>query len=386
MAKSIILRTPKFYLRGGPMKIGVPKEIKNNENRVGLVPGGVRQLVKDGHQLFIEKNAGMGIGLKDEEYIKAGATILPSLEEVFEASEMIVKVKEPQPREIACLKPKHTLYTYLHLAASKELTEDLMKTGATCVAYETIVAQDGSLPLLVPMSEVAGRMATQIGATYLQLDKGGKGVLMGGVPGTHRARVTVIGAGIAGTNAIKMAMGMGADVRAIDVNARRLAELDDLFDNRITTLYSNWENIEQSVISSDLVIGAVLIHGAKAPHLVTRDMISKMEKGSVVVDIAVDQGGCIETTKPTTHENPTFLVDGVIHYCVANMPGAVAKTSTYALTNVTLKHARMIAANGVEKACDLDQGLKPGINIFRGDLVYQAVASDLSLPYTKLKI
>lgn len=368
------------------MKIGVPKEIKIKENRVGLVPGGVRQLVHDGHEVFVETNAGIGIGITDDDYIKAGAKILPSLEAVFETATMIVKVKEPQPREIALLKPHHILYTYLHLAADRELTMGLMKSGATCIAYETIQLPDRSLPLLTPMSEVAGRMATQIGATYLQIDKGGKGMLLGGVPGVHRAKVTVIGCGIAGTNAIKMAMGMGADVTAIDLSVKRLAELDDLFENRITTLFSNMQNIEESVLQSDLVIGAVLIPGAKAPKLVTREMISKMEKGSVVVDIAVDQGGCIETCKPTTHENPIFEVDGVIHYCVANMPGAVARTSTYALTNTTLKYARAIAKLGIDEAAKQDHPLKLGINIYKGDLVYEAVATDLELPYTALKL
>jgi len=367
------------------VKIGVPKEIKNNENRVGLVPGGVKQLVLDGHELFVETNAGAGIGISDEEFINAGAKILPTLEEVFATAEMIIKVKEPQPREIACLKPHHILYTYLHLAADPAQTKGLMESGSTCIAYETIQPEDGSLPLLTPMSEVAGRMATQVGASYLQLDHGGKGVLLGGVPGTHRAKVTVIGCGIAGTNAIKMAMGMGADVTAIDLSTKRLAELDDLFDNRITTLFSNTHNIEKTVTSSDLVIGAVLVPGAKAPKLVTRDMISKMEKGSVVVDIAVDQGGCIETCKPTTHENPTFNVDGVVHYCVANMPGAVARTSTYALTNVTLKYARMIAKFGVDEAAKMDDAFKKGINVYKGDLVYEQVAKDLDLPYTELK-
>lgn len=366
------------------MKIGVPKEIKNNENRVGLVPGGARQLISDGHEVFVETNAGMGIGIPDADYEKIGCKILSSLESVFETAEMIIKVKEPQPREIALLKPHHILYTYLHLAADRELTMGLMESGSTCIAYETIQAKDGSLPLLTPMSEVAGRMATQIGASYLQIDHGGKGVLLGGVPGTKRAKVTVIGCGVAGTNSIKMAMGMGADVTAIDLSTKRLAELDDLFDNRITTLFSNIENIEQSVLESDLVIGAVLIPGAKAPKLVTRDMISRMENGSVVVDIAVDQGGCIETCKPTTHENPTFEVDGVVHYCVANMPGAVARTSTYALTNVTLRHARLIADLGVDKAVIKDPMLKPGVNIYKGKLVYEQVARDLDLTYTSL--
>lgn len=368
------------------MKIGVPKEIKVKENRVGLVPGGVRQLVHDGHEIYVQKNAGIGIGISDEDYINAGAKILGTAEEVFETATMIIKVKEPQPVEIAMLKPHHILYTYLHLAADPEQTKGLMESGSTCIAYETIQPEDGSLPLLTPMSEVAGRMSTQVGASYLQIDNGGKGILLGGVPGTRRAKVTVIGCGIAGTNAIKMAMGMGADVTAIDLSTKRLAELDDLFDNRITTLFSNIHNIEESVINSDLVIGAVLIPGAKAPKLVTREMISKMEKGSVVVDIAVDQGGCIETCTPTTHENPTFEVDGVIHYCVANMPGAVAKTSTYALTNVTLKYARMIAKMGVDEAAKKDPAFKKGINVYKGDLVYEQVAHDLELPYTELNL
>lgn len=364
------------------MKIGVPKEIKNKENRVGLVPGGVRQLVADGHEVYVETLAGSGIGISDEEFKNAGAIILPTADEVFAKSEMIIKVKEPQPVEIARLKPHHILYTYLHLAPDPEQTIGLMESGSTAIAYETIQLADNSLPLLTPMSEVAGRMATQIGASYLQIDHGGKGVLLGGVPGTRRAKVTVIGCGIAGTNAIKMAIGMGADVTAIDLSTRRLAEIDDLFDNRITTLFSNIENIEKAVTSSDLVIGAVLVPGAKAPKLVTREMISKMEKGSVVVDIAVDQGGCIETCKPTTHENPTFEVDGVIHYCVANMPGAVARTSTYALTNVTLKYARMIASLGVEEAARRDAAFKKGVNVYKGKLVYEQVARDLNLPYT----
>lgn len=366
------------------MKISVPKEIKNNENRVGLVPSGVHQLVMDGNEVFVEKNAGIGIGITDQDYIDAGAKIVGSLEEAFEVGEMIIKVKEPQPNEIALLKPHHILYTYLHLAADTELTTGLMKSGATCIAYETIQEQDGSLPLLVPMSEVAGRMATQVGATYLQNDHGGKGLLLGGVPGVKRANVTVIGCGIAGSNAARMAIGMGADVTLIDLSTRKLAEMEDLFENKITTLFSNAKDIEEAVINSDLVIGAVLVPGAKAPKLVTREMISKMEKGSVVVDIAVDQGGCIETCKPTTHENPTFVVDGVVHYCVANMPGAVAKTSTFALTNVTLKYARMIARMGVEQAAMADSAFKKGINIFKGDLVYEQVAKDLELKYTPL--
>ncbi len=368
------------------MKIAVPKEIKNNENRVGLTPAGARQLVQDGHEVFVQKNAGMGIGITDEEYIKAGAKIVPTLEDCFATGEMIIKVKEPQPNEIALLKPHHILYTYLHLAADKPQTEGLMKSGATCIAYETIQAEDGSLPLLVPMSEVAGRMSVQVGATYLQLDKGGKGILLGGVPGVRRAKVTIIGCGIAGTNAAQMAVGLGADVTLIDLSTKRLAELDQLFENKVHTIFSNSQNIEESVINSDLVIGAVLVPGAKAPKLVTRDMISKMGKGSVVVDIAVDQGGCIETCKATTHENPTFVVDGVVHYCVANMPGAVARTSTFALTNVTLKYARMLARDGVDRAIMKDKPLRLGVNIYKGKLVYEQVANDLDLPYTPLAL
>lgn len=368
------------------MKIAVPKEIKNNENRVGLVPSGARQLVQDGHEVYVQHNAGMGIGISDEEYIKAGAKIVNTLEEAFAVGEMIIKVKEPQPNEIALLKPHHILYTYLHLAADKPQTEGLMKSGATCIAYETIQLEDNSLPLLVPMSEVAGRMSVQVGATYLQLDKGGKGILLGGVPGVRRAKVTIIGCGIAGTNAAQMAVGMGADVTLIDLSTKRMAELDQLFENKVNTIFSNSQNIEEAVINSDLVIGAVLVPGAKAPKLVTREMISKMGKGSVVVDIAVDQGGCIETCKATTHENPTFVVDGVVHYCVANMPGAVARTSTFALTNVTLKYARMIARDGVDRAIMKDKPLRLGVNIYKGKLVYEQVATDLELPYTPLQL
>ena len=367
------------------MKIAVPKEIKNNENRVGLVPGGVRQLVQDGHEVFVQHNAGIGIGITDEEYIQAGAKIVSTLEDAFATGEMIIKVKEPQPNEIALLKPHHILYTYLHLAADKELTEGLMKSGATCIAYETIQNTDGSLPLLVPMSEVAGRMSVQVGATYLQINNGGQGILLGGVPGVKRAKVTIIGCGIAGTNAAQMAVGLGADVTLVDLSTKRLAELDQLFENKVNTIFSNSQNIEEAVLQSDLVIGAVLVPGAKAPKLVTRDMISKMKKGSVVVDIAVDQGGCIETCKPTTHQNPTYVVDGVVHYCVANMPGAVARTSTFALTNVTLRYARMIANEGIERALAKDKPLSLGLNIYKGKLVYEQIALDLDLPYTEYR-
>ena len=368
------------------MNIGVPKEIKNYENRVGLVPSGIRQLALDGHQIFVEAGAGLGVGIEDRKYVEQGATIVKTAAQVFEKAEMIVKVKEPQLQEVALINSRHIIYAYLHLAAERELTKGLMKTGASCIAYETIQLEDGTLPLLNPMSEVAGRMATQVGAAYLQLNNQGKGILLGGVPGVRRGKVTVIGCGVAGTNAIKMAMGLGAEVVAIDLDAKRLAELDDLFDTKITTLFSNISNIEQSVRASDLVIGAVLIPGAKAPKLVTRQMIKQMEKGSVVVDIAVDQGGCIETCRPTTHEDPIYQVDGVTHYCVANMPAAVATTSTYALTNSTLKYARMIAHKGVQEAALADKALQRGINIYRGNLVYQSIARDLNISYTPLQL
>lgn len=367
------------------MKISVPKEIKNNENRVGLVPGGVQQLVQDGNEVFIQHDAGAGIGIPDEEYVRAGAKIVPTLEDAYAAGELIIKVKEPQQNEIALLRPHHILYTYLHLAADKDLTLGLMKSGATCIAYETIQNADGSLPLLVPMSEVAGRMAVQVGANYLQINNGGLGILLGGVPGVKRAKVTILGCGIAGTNAAQMAVGLGADVTLIDLSAKRLAELEQLFENKVNTIFSNSQNIEEAVIQSDLVIGAVLVPGAKAPRLVTRQMISKMKKGSVVIDIAVDQGGCIETCKPTTHQNPAYMVDGVVHYCVANMPGAVAKTSTFALTNVTLSYARMIAKEGIERALAKDKPLSLGLNIYNGKLVYEQVARDLNLPYTEYR-
>ena len=373
-------------IKGGSLlHIGVPKEIKNNEGRVALVPGGVRGLVEHGHKIFIESGAGRGIGIEDHLYEKSGATILKTAEEIFRQGEMIIKVKEPLESEIRFLEPHHILYTYLHLAANKKLTIGLMQTGSSCIAYETIQEEDLSLPLLTPMSEVAGRMATQIGATYLQKDHGGKGILLGGVPGTRRGRVTVIGAGISGMNAIKMALGMGADVTAIDISTKRLAKLDQIFNGHVTTLFSNPQNIEETVIQSDLIVGAVLIPGAKAPCLVTRQMVSQMEKGSVIVDISVDQGGCIETCRPTTHENPTFTIDGVIHYCVSNIPGAVARTSTYALTNVTLKYAQMMASLGLEDALKTSPALQKGVNIFKGHLVYSKIAKDLDISCGQLQ-
>lgn len=368
------------------MIIGVPKEIKISENRVGMTEAGVRQLVKEGHTLFVEKDAGVGSGITNAQYEKAGAKILDTKAEVYAKAEMIVKVKEPLPEEFELLKPNLILYTYLHLAAEPKLTKVLCEKQVKAVAYETIQAADGSLPLLTPMSEVAGRMATQIGAFYLQKDHGGKGVLLGGVTGVRPAKVTIIGGGVVGTNSAKMAVGLGADVTVLDVNAARLEYLDDIFEGRITTLYSNTQNIEQCVAESDLLVGGVLITGHKAPTLVSKAMVSTMAKGSVVVDVAVDQGGCIETCRPTSHQVPTYEVDGVIHYCVPNMPGVVSRTSTYALTNVTLKYASMLAAMGVEDAIQKDKALFHGLNTYKGAVCYEPVARDLGMEYRPYKI
>lgn len=367
------------------MIIGVPKEIKISENRVGMTEAGVRQLVKEGHTLYVEKDAGVGSGISNEHYEKAGAKIIDAKSEVYAKADMIVKVKEPLPDEYELLKSNQILYTYLHLAAEPKLTRVLAERKVKSVAYETIQLADGSLPLLTPMSEVAGRMATQIGAFYLQKDHAGKGILLGGVTGVKPAKVTIIGGGVVGTNAAKMAMGLGASVTILDVNTRRLEYLDDIFQGRCMTLFSNTKNIEESVRDCDLLIGGVLVTGAKAPTLVSREMISSMSKGSVVVDVAVDQGGCIETCRPTSHQNPTFEVDGVIHYCVPNMPGVVPRTSTYALTNVTLKYASMIAAMGVEDAIAKDSALAKGLNVYNGYVCYEPVAKDLGLEYRPYK-
>ncbi len=367
------------------MIIGVPKEIKISENRVGMTEAGVRQLVREGHTLHVEKDAGVGSSITNEQYEKAGAKILATKAEVYAKAEMIMKVKEPLPEEYDLMKENQILYTYLHLAAEPKLTRVLCERRVKAIAYETIQLNDGSLPLLVPMSEVAGRMATQIGAFYLQKDRGGKGILLGGVTGVRPGKVTIIGGGIVGTNAAKMAVGLGADVTVLDVHIPRLEYLDDIFGGRITTLYSNQVNIEACVTESDLVIGGVLITGHKAPTLVTKQMISHMQKGSVVVDVAVDQGGCIETCKPTSHTHPTYEVDGVIHYCVPNMPGVVSRTSTYALTNVTLKYASMLAAMGVEEAVAKDQALLKGLNVYGGSVCYEPVAKDLGFDYRPFK-
>jgi alanine dehydrogenase len=368
------------------MIIGVPKEIKISENRVGMTEAGVRQLVKEGHTLFVEKDAGLGSGITNEQYEKAGAKILDTIKDVYAKSQMIVKVKEPLPDEYDLMQENQILYTYLHLAAEPKLTKVLCERRVKAIAYETIQFDDKSLPLLTPMSEVAGRMATQIGAFYLQRDHGGKGILMGGVTGVKPAKVTIIGGGVVGTNSAKMAMGLGAHVTILDVNTRRLEYLDDIFQGRCETLFSNAKNIEDSVKDSDLLIGGVLITGHKAPTLVSKEQVSQMAKGSVVVDVAVDQGGCIETCKPTSHQNPTYEVDGVIHYCVPNMPGVVPRTSTYALTNVTLKYASMLAVLGVEEACARDKALFKGVNVYDGSVVYEPVARDLQMEYKPFKL
>ena len=363
------------------MRIGVPKEIKNNEFRVGLTPASVAELVHAGHELFVETRAGSGIDCPDSAYKKAGATILASEEEVFESSDMIVKVKEPQPQEIALLKPRHILFTYLHLAADKAQTDGLIRSSATCIAYETVTAPKGGLPLLKPMSEVAGRMSVQVGAHYLEKEQGGRGVLLGGVPGVAPAKVAILGGGVSGVNAAQMAVGMRADVTIYDINNDRLAELDMFFSSQIKTAYASRAAIARAVEEAELVIGAVLVPGAAAPKLVTRDMLKTMKRGSVLVDIAIDQGGCFETSHPTTHADPVFEVDGIIHYCVANMPGAVARTSAFALNNATLPFALKIANMGAEAAMRADPHLANGLNVSGGKIRHQAVAEALGLPY-----
>ncbi|HUP58348.1 MAG TPA: alanine dehydrogenase [Bdellovibrionota bacterium] len=368
------------------MIVGVPKEIKNRENRVGMVIAGVRSLTQAGHKVLVQHNAGMGAGITDDDYRKAGATILEGAKEIFDKADMIVKVKEPLPEEYPMLREGQILYTYLHLAADERLTKALMERKIVGIAYETIQPADGSLPLLAPMSAVAGRMATQIGASYLQHDHGGKGMLLGGVTGVERASVVVLGGGVVGVNAAKMAVGLGAKVTIMDVNVHRLDYLADIFGNEITTLYSNSEQVERAVHGADLVIGAVLVPGAKAPKLVTREMVSHMAPGGVIVDVAVDQGGSVETCRPTSHEHPTYTVDGVIHYAVPNMPGAVPRTSTYALTNVTMKYALMLANLGWKEAVGRDEALRKGVNILGGKVAYKQVADDLGLPYEPVRL
>ncbi len=363
------------------MIIGVPKEIKNRENRVAAVPGGVKLFTDAGHTVLIEKGAGLGAGIEDQAYIDAGATMIDTADEVWAKAEMIIKVKEPIKEEFHRMREGQIVYTYLHLAAAQELGHELVKRGVSAIAYETIELENRSLPLLTPMSEVAGRMSVQVGAQCLQKHKGGKGLLLGGVPGVRRGRVAIIGGGVVGINAAKMAIGLGARVTILDISASRLAYLDDIFGTDVDTLMSNPENIANAVAESDLVVGAVLIPGAKAPKLVTREMISKMEKGSVVVDVAIDQGGCIETILPTTHDKPTYVEEDVIHYGVTNIPGDVPKTSTYALTNVTLRYALELANKGLEKALSDNKALRLGLNTHKGKVTYKAVAEALGLDY-----
>jgi len=365
--------------------VGVPKEIKNNEFRVGMTPAGVAEFVAHGHSVLVENAAGEGSSFADAEYVAAGATMVATADEVFAKADMIVKVKEPQAVEIAKLRPGQILYTYLHLAPDYEQTMGLIGSKAVCIAYETVELPNRSLPLLAPMSEVAGRMAAQVGATYLQKPFGGRGVLMGGVPGTHPAKVVVLGGGVVGTNAAYVAMGMGADVTIMDINLDRLRYLDEIWGNRIRTVYSSKHNIQQEVFAADLVIGAVLLPGAKTPFLVTKDMLPKMKKGAVLVDVSVDQGGCIETTHATTHADPTYFVDDVLHYGVANMPGAVPNTSTMALTNATLRYGLAIADKGWKQAVKDDAALAKGVNVIDGKVTYKEVADVHGLEYVSLE-
>jgi alanine dehydrogenase len=366
------------------MIIAVPKEIKNNENRVALTAAGTEILKKAGHQILIEKNAGQGSGISDQDYNKAGAEIVNNKKELFDRAEMIIKVKEPLPEEYDLFKKDQILFTYLHLAADKKLTEALKKKGVTAVAYETVQSEDGELPLLTPMSEVAGRLSVQAAAAFLEKPKGGSGMLLGGVPGVKPAKVVVIGGGIVGRNAAKIALGMGADVTIMDIKQSTMRYIDDIFQGQIKTIMSNNAHVAEEVSQADVVIGAVLIPGAKAPNLVTEKMIKTMTDGSVVVDVAIDQGGCIEGTYPTTHDNPVFTKHGVIHYSVANMPGAVARTSTFALTNATLPYIKKLAALGYKKAMLNDYSLAKGLNIYQGEIFCQAVAESFGQEYRSL--
>ncbi|MBP6550777.1 MAG: alanine dehydrogenase [Flavobacterium sp.] len=363
------------------MIIGVPKEIKNNENRVALTPAGVAEFKKHGHRVYVQKSAGENSGFSDKAYAEAGAELLPTIEAVYEIAEMIIKVKEPIASEYPLIRKDQLLFTYFHFASSEPLTYAMMERKAVCLAYETVEKSDHSLPLLVPMSEVAGRMAIQEGAKYLEKPMKGKGILLGGVPGVAPAKVVVLGGGIVGTQAAKMAAGFGAQVTILDVSLPRLRYLSDVMPANVITVMSNHYNVRDAIASADLVIGAVLIPGAKAPHLITRDMLKIMSPGTVVVDVAVDQGGCIETCSPTTHENPTFIIDDIVHYCVANMPGAVPYTSTLALTNATLPYALQLANKGWKKACAENEELKKGLNVAHGKILYKGVADAWNLPF-----
>lgn len=356
------------------MIIGIPKEIKNNENRVSLTPAGARELVAHGHTVYVQHTAGQNSGFPDEAYVAAGAKILPTIEEVYAIAEMIIKVKEPIKPEYSLVRKGQLIFTYFHFACDRELTEAMLASGATCLAYETVVDRNGGLPLLVPMSEVAGRMSIQEGARFLEKPQGGCGKLMGGVPGVKPAKVLVLGGGIVGTNAALMAAGLGADVTLCDISLPRLRYLSEVMPKNVKTLYSSRYNIEQELPTTDLVVGAVLIPGAKAPHLITRDMLPLMRPGSVLVDVAIDQGGCFETSHPTTHAEPIYEVDGIVHYCVANIPGAVPCTSTLALTNATLPYALKLADLGWEAACRADAGLAKGLNVVDGKVTFPGVA------------
>ncbi len=362
------------------MIVGVPKEIKSNENRVAMTPAGVMELTRKKHKVYIQTEAGEGSGFSDYEYESAGAIILPTIEAVYEIAEMIVKVKEPIESEYALIRPNQLLFTYFHFASYQPLTSAMIASKATCLAYETVESPDRSLPLLIPMSEVAGRMAIQEGAKYLEKPVKGRGILLGGVPGVPPGKVLILGGGIVGTQAAKMAAGLGALVTILDVNLQRLRYLSDIMPNNVITMHSNEYNIRQLVVNHDLIVGAVLIPGAKAPRLITRDMLKMMRPGTVLVDVAVDQGGCIETCKPTTHDNPTYIVDDVVHYCVANMPGAVPYTSTIALTNATLPYVTLLADKGWKQACRQRSDLKLGLNIIDGHVVYKGVADAFHLP------
>ena len=368
------------------MIIGVPKEIKNNENRVGMTPAGVQEMVKHGHIVYVQASAGVNSGFSDDAYKVAGAIILPTIEDVYASAEMIVKVKEPIAREYTLVRKGQLVFTYFHFASSEPLTKAMLESGAVCCAYETVERKDRSLPLLVPMSEVAGRMAVQEGCYFLERPRGGKGKLMGGVPGVKPAKVFVIGAGIVGTAAARTAAGMGADVTICDISLPRLAYLTDVMPRNVKTLMSSEYNIREELKTADLVIGSVLIPGAKAPKLVTRDMLSIMHPGSVLVDVAIDQGGCFETSRPTTHEEPTYYIGEILHYCVANIPGAVPYTSTLALTNATLPYALQLADKGWRKACSDNEELRKGLNVVEGKVVYRQVAEAWGLPYEPLAL
>lgn len=366
------------------MIIGVPKEIKNNENRVALTPAGTAELVKRGHTVMIQQDAGVGSGFQDHDYSGAGASVISTAEEIFAKAEMIIKVKEPIEQEYKLIRKDQLIFTYFHFASYEPLTRAMISTGAICLAYET-VERDGALPLLIPMSEVAGRMAIQEGAKYLEKPLKGRGILLGGVPGVKPAKVIILGGGIVGTNSAKIAAGMGADVTILDVNINRLRYLDDVMPKNVHTLVSNEYTIREIIKDADLIVGGVLVPGAKAPKLITRDMLKLMRPGTVLVDVAVDQGGCIETCRPTTHEDPTFIIDDVVHYCVANMPGAVPYTSTLALTNATLPYAIRLAGLGWKKACQENPDLRCGLNIIQGEVVYKGVADAFQLPLADVK-